>query len=467
MVNADGKVLFGASLRGAEAGRGRSRGVFDSLTDFETNLSLQAGDPLDLLGVEYIGTRVKGLKPIAFSQDNRGVIRASLTTGGEALLKIEAAGVSPLIRTGVEVPAFGTDTVRRFREVAQSATADALAVAYQLRAPRNRDSGILFLDHNGAILNATAREGETAFTEPGVFGQFRPQVAMESQDSCFFIAPYLLDGERKYRTSLFIARADGTAQSRYGTQVGEAAPGPGVTQGEVFRSFISVGERGSVAVLRATLKGGPKSQNEGIWNCNNIMWLRKGAEFDPVNHPGLHVRRIIKFWPVGNGQLVVQAVLGGANDAGVTKRNNQALLLRQDNDTWRILIRTGDANTSGGVPRRIVSADVDRFTGSYAVVAVTTNGSAVNLGLWKGTTLEGTNHLDDDNRKPDLALEKGSFYRTADTNGVKVRSFSLRPPPAPGGAAARGQGQVVRGTGRVVLTLNGGKIREELVVSDL
>lgn len=182
---------------------------------------------------------------------------------------------------------------------------------------------------------------------------------------------------------------------------------------------------------------------------------------DAVNLPGLFVKRILKFWPVGDDQLVVRAVLGGA---GVKRTNNQVLLLRKADGKWQVLLRTGDA--APGVALATVSklsaVEVDRMNGHYAVLGALTGTSArANQALWMGQTSLGDDTARAVERLPRLVLRKGDIYTTAVTPADPIRGLVMNPVDEKMGAGARGQGQMVGGDGSVAITIIG---RQKVVV---
>jgi hypothetical protein len=381
------------------------------------------------------------------------------------LLKDNGAFLRPVLRTGNAVAELGGAVPANFLEVAQHYSKDLLAVCYTLQpnsslgVNKTNDSGVLLVNHAGAAQSFSAREGFDIPFE-GTLGQLSGRVAMTEQEIAFFTASYVPENETRAKQALFTTHALTGITSRYGPDQGDVPDG---APGTAYRSFVALNERGLLAVLRATLQGGPASQNEGIWNCGSVMLLRKGVEFDLDDYPGLVVTRILKFWPVGGDQLVVQAQLGGT---GVKGSNNQALLLRQADGDWQMLMRTGDVapGSSPAVLSKLSVAEVDRVNGHYAVLATLKGtSSATNQGLWIGHTQAGDDDLAENLRLPQLLLRKGGLYTTSQTPLGSIKGLMFKPVEDKTGAGARGQGLVVGADGSVLVTVLGDRKVQELV----
>ncbi len=475
VLNDAGASLFETALSGNGASKSRNRAVFSTLSGTGLDLLLQKGTMLSGFGGLPSSAKISSFVAPALNQTGRGIFQVTVSGKGisksnnRLLVLDNGAFLSPVLRTGAALPEFGGAATSSFGEVAQHYTDDALALNYKLKAnsslgvSKTNDSGILFLDHDGVVLSFAAREGGSSFGGGGVFGQFPGQVALATGTQAFFLTPYTPTGE-KARQAIFTCTVDGTTAFRYGPEVGD--PATDLFNGETFRSFVAVNERDFIAVLRATLKGGPSSQNEGLWNCGSSLHLQKGVEFDTTNHPGLVVTKILKFWPVGTDQLVVQAQLGGT---GVKGSNNQALLLRQLDADWQILLRTGDTapgTTSRETISKLNMVEVDRVNGHYAVLGTLKGAaSSANQALWMGQTGLGDDTVDADEpqRLPRLVVRKGEVYTTEQTPAGQIKGLALKPVADKTGAGARGQGLIVGADGSLLLTITGDRKVQELV----
>ena len=206
--------------------------------------------------------------------------------------------------------------------------------------------------------------------------------------------------------------------------------------------------------------------------------MQKGAAFTPkgvdptgadpltlLDFPGIQVTRILRFWPVAPDQVIVQAVLGGT---GVTKSNNTAVLLRQSDGEWVILLRGGQVAPGGGSPSvkvgAIQSVEVDPIQGNYAIVASLVGASATsNQALWGGVATAGT-PSSRQRSLPTLRLRKGDPYSSDRTARDLIRSISLKIATEPTGGSGRGLGQAVNANGDIAVTLTGDRRIQELVL---
>jgi hypothetical protein len=214
------------------------------------------------------------------------------------------------------------------------------------------------------------------------------------------------------------------------------------------------------AVFKGLLNGVPASANEGLWRADELL-LREGDSFTSL--PGVQVSSILRFWPVGFDQVVLQVVLRGT---GVNAANNQALVLRQANGQFQVLVRTGDrpAGIGSAVLRSIVAVDVHPNSGTYALLTTLTGAPGSNLALWAGNTTLGNDNSQQALRLPILQLRKGDIYGTPRQSLGVVRSLSLKPAVNRSGAGGRGLAQVVGFDGDVAIYITGDRGVTELVL---
>jgi hypothetical protein len=153
---------------------------------------------------------------------------------------------------------------------------------------------------------------------------------------------------------------------------------------------------------------------------------------------------------------------------GVNVTNNQALILRQLDENFLILLRTGDAAPGVGLSRVKVAAlqaiDVDPINGHYAILgSLTGAATTANQALWSGQTRLGDDTTNQFQRLPKLRLQKGERYRTEVTNGDLIRSLALKPAVDASGVGGRGLAQVVSANGQILLTITGDRAVQETV----
>lgn len=477
-VNGGGRILFELGVTGAGASKGRNRLMLSTLgADGLVDLALQRGQEVSGLGGWPAGAKVASLTTPVVNQAQRGIFQITAAGKGisgasnRLIVQDDGDGLRAVRRTGLPFAEFGGAVPSAFREVLQHYTNDLLAVSYTLQrskplnvTPKN-DSGVVLINHAGAVQSFGAREGETIFGGGGLFGQFTGRAALATGTHVFFIAPYLPTGERKAKQGVFYSNADGSVAFKYGPSQGELAPG--TFNGEVLNTFVGVNERDFVSLLRATMKGVSTKQNEGLFNCGSVLLLQKGVPFDSVNLPGVFVTRFLRYWPVDDDQLVVQAVLGGERGAGVTGSNNQALLLLQANGDWQVLLRSGDPapGASPATVAKISAVEVDRVNGHYLVLGTLRGATAAsNQALWRGRTKLGNDTTEQALRLPQLALRKGDVYRSTLTPGGSIKSLALKIVVDPTGAGARGLGQSAGSAGDAIVTITGDRKVQELVL---
>ncbi len=473
-------TLSELTLAGAGAARGRNRAIFSTLgAGGEMALALQSGDEMAGLGAGYLtGQRVKTLlAPVANRAASGGLFRATVSGKGlnagnnQALLRDNGTFMSLLRRTGQPVAELGGALPSAFVEVAQAFDSDTVAISYKLGkgaggVGAGSDSGVLVLDHAGVVLGATApsQEGQPEFGGSGLLGQSTGRVAAAQNGRIHFTAAMLPGAGGKAVQAVFGIGREGVGFARHALQ-GDAAPG---AEPALFRAFPALSQTADAVLFRATLSGSPAASNEGLWRGGDL-WLRKGVVFDAANHPGLFVKRIVKFWPVGDDQLVVLALLGGT---GVKGTNNQALLLRQSNGEFLMLLRKGQpapgAGNSAVTVAAIQAVEVDPVNGHYAVLG-SLKGAAktANQVLWAGQTTLGNNTASQRQlRLPAQRLRKGDSYRSAFTYKDLIRGLSLKPAVDPTGAGGRGLGQVIGSGGRVVVDITGDRKTQERLLLD-
>lgn len=209
------------------------------------------------------------------------------------------------------------------------------------------------------------------------------------------------------------------------------------------------------------LEPAPTTSNEGVWTENDLLLLRKGQSIGG----GLNSARILRIWGVNGFQLLAQVQLSGT---GVNATNNQALILRQSDENFLILLRSGDAAPGVGLSRVKVAAlqaiDVDPINGHYAILgSLTGAATTANQALWSGQTRLGEDTTNQFQRLPKLRLQKGERYRTEVTNGDLIRSLSLKPAVDASGVGGRGLAQVVSANGQILLTITGDRAVQETV----
>ncbi len=473
-VNASGAVLADFTLTGAGSVGGKNRAIFFApSTRGPLDLVLQTGDLLSTLsGGLPANAKATALTVQISQQARRGVFQTTIsgtgiTTSNNLLLMMDnGVGVSLLHRTGQAINGLSNATAAKFVEVLQSHDRDLITVSYQLKTSTtpvvttSNDTGLLLLDHAGAIgANLAAREGAsaTAFAGSGTFGQFTGRAAA-GQGSTIHFGALFTPTIGPSVTGIFRMTTDGVTKATTAA-VGSPAPGAGAN----FASFPSLSSIGSDALFKATLTGAA-AINEGLWRGPATLLLRKGDAVDAVNLPGVKFGSTLRFWPAGSTQVIVQVTLTGT---GVSATSNQALVLRQANGAYLVLLRTGNAAPGCGPAKvlAISAVDVNPVTGRYVVLGTLSGALATaNQALWSGNPALGDDTTSQILRQPVLRLRKGQNYTTENTPQSLVRSITLTPAIDTTGAGGRGLAQCIGSGGDIAVYILGDRSLTELVM---
>jgi hypothetical protein len=316
--------------------------------------------------------------------------------------------------------------------VLQSAPLNAVAISYGLRrdtateVKSSNDTGLLVLNHSGLLTAGAAREGAPAFGGMGTFGQFVGRAACQQSGIVCFGASYVPTGEKRGVQGLFWIGANGASDGFVAGAGTEFEAGSEVK----LRSLLAWASSGSTALYRATLTGpGVKSGNNEVIRRGSANWLRKGQDIGG----GLLVKRIVRFWPVADDQMVALVLLSGP---GVNSRNQQALVLRQSDGVFLMLARTGEAapGISEANLRSIQAVEVEPVSGNYAVLGSLVSATKNNQALWKGNTRVGNNTNLQAQRLPQgIARKSAAYTSTLQTTAGRIRSLVT----AAGGGAQR------------------------------
>jgi hypothetical protein len=477
-VNAAGAVLADFTLTGAGAA-GKNRALF-AAPEFGGALSLvmQKGDKLaDLGGGLPANAAAAALSGQVMHQPWRGLFQATVTGSGinaannRLLLLDNGVSVSLLRRTGQPIGSgpMANTVVAAFNEVLQSHDRDLITLNYKLGPPAATtasDTGILLFDHAGHLIpNFAANEGLQAFGNDGNFGQFTGHACAGQGDFVHFGAAFKPSAGPAV-AAVFRMSVDGLQTARLAQAQSSADDPPGVPEPDaVFSSFTGISQLGDEALVKATLQGVPVQTNEGLWSLPaGGLLLRKSLPVDTANLPGVVIARILRFWPAGATQVIVQVQLSGP---GVTAANNQALALRQSDGALLLLLRTGtEAPGVGPAKLKTFSAvEVHPVTGHYAVLGTLTGAApSANQALWTGNPALGNDAALQLLRLPVLRLRKGMTYTTANTPLSVVRSIAFKPAADATGAGGRGLAQAIGSNGDLAVYLVGDRKLTELVL---
>jgi hypothetical protein len=350
-----------------------------------------------------------------------------------------------------------------FSDVLQAADMNNfLAVRYSLRTgvaatTTATDSGLFLINHNGGMLVSAAREGANAFSGGGKFGQFVRQGVAGTWLN--FVAKFVPTVGAS-ADALFYVDSAGTG-GRHSSYVQGVNPPGALSATEKFGSFTGITGRNDKFLVRALVSGAATAKNEGVWDEQNGLLLRKGETEIGSSQTATSITRV---WGTPT-QMVALVTLAGP---GVTALNNRALVLRQASGSYGTLLRTGSEAPGIGNHKVTISTiqavDVDHTNGRY-VVLVSLRGMPAesNQALYSGRTTAGSDGSGSPLRLPNLRLLKGNLYSTSATPNGRIAGIAIKPVLDPSGVGGRGQGQVINSTGDILVEITGDRRVKELV----
>ncbi len=474
-VSSEGKALYQSTLSGPGSAGGGRQALFTCSSGTPSELVLQTG-PLTInpnFGLPF-NTRATQLHHPLFHQPGRALFQAVVTGTGvhsgnnRLLLRQDGTQSRILLRTGIPIGAgdLASASMASLNEVLQGQQEDVITVHYRLQLSRgakvtkSSDTGMLLLRHSGVVIsNFAAREGLPDFGGSGVFGQFTG-ISTAGLGGRLHFTAWHKPASGKAVPAVFSMTPSGS-ETGMAAYAGKPAP---EAAGAVFSAFPALSQSGPSALVRATLKGGSKAANEGLWNLHTSQLLvAKGGLLDAVQWPDVKIKRILRFWPAGAG-VMVQVQLAGK---GVSAANNQALLLRQTDGVVFLLLRTG-VPAPGVVPARlraISAVEVNPVTGMYAVLGTLAGAAAnANQALWMGNATYGDNSDFQHLRLPQLVLRKGEFYSSGVTPLSGIRSLAMWPAQDRTGAGGRGLAQILGGNDGLAVFITSNRNLVELVL---
>ena len=462
-INATGRTMIGTSLSGTGSNAGTDKGVFDDLA---------TGDLLDLAAKSRddlgAGVKIASLS-VPLLNDTDGLFNAALTGTGvttlnnQALLRDNGTAVSPMLRTGQAVTAFGGATLLKIGQTAQKNSGGRFSSYVTLRTgvggtTTANDSGILFFDSIVGIILNGEREGDASPIAGINYGQFTPRVSYGNTVGAFNA---MLSGPVAENQAIFARDVNGPATLI--ARKGAAANGAG---GALYSAFL--GENNcpsSQPIYRATLSGTGVTtlNNEGVWfdfaAGNPALIARKGSEAPGSKSGASYVWASILQVAGQQNRVIVRGTVRGT---GITTANDEIVCLYQEDGSAIVLHREGDpvhgcgTAKAGPILRMEVSA-----TGNYRLIitligAATTN----NLALLGGNTTKGNTTTESSLRKPELMLRKGTLIGLNSLTGpTRITSIAFAHPGSQDttGMLAKGLAGVVSSGGTLVkLTLSDG-----------
>ena len=425
-INGDGRVVVATSLSGAGSNAGKDKAVFDDLA---------AASVLDLASKsrDDAGTGVKiGTLSSPFMNNAHALFQATLTGTGVTALNnriiVRDDGTAPasLLRTGATLGTFGGAALQTWGALAQSSVNPEFVSILTLRkgvagTSAINDSALAVLNSTTGAIAGQERENADSPVSGIKFGQFVR--ASFQYDTVAYSA--MLSGPAAQNQGFFTKKM-GNASNLVMRKGGDAI---GIT-GAIVSAFLGEAVNASGrTVLRAKISG------TGITPATNeVIWQQIGMMLSPVARTG----SLAPGQPVGGAvwnrftQIVPQndrtIIRGQLRGTGVTAANDEIVSLLQEDGSFLVLLREGDAlpGCNGAKVGAIVRLEVAP-TGQYrALVTLTGTGvtAASNLALIGGSTVTGTTTSSSSLRKPWLLLRKGALV-SLNSLAAPVRVLSL------------------------------------------
>ena len=462
-----GAVFYTSTLRGTGAPRGRNSAIFANTAADLDYLSMQNGSLVSGVVGLPLGAKITSLgNPISNTTITHGLYLAKVkgtaisSTNNTLLLHDNGSFVSPVARTGQAVTALSGAQPSAYRAVLQhSAGVDEIDLLTTLKTgvastTAINDSALLRLAHDGTEI-AAVREGEPAYGGGGNFGQIT--FITTADDHTFFICPFLPTTSGLPSAALFHTGLD-DGRNIAMTQRSTAG---GSLSWEKFSTFTGLTHQGSKGLVRATLSRSAASKNEGVWLDDNTLLLRKGDTIPG----GAVIARILRVWGTSGDQALAHVTLTGRE---VTLRNNQALILVQNDLTLYTLLRSGDPATATGIAKATIgviqAVDLNHNNGHYAVLtSVSGTAASANQALWTGQTTLGDDSTLQYQRLPRLRMRKGERYTTEATPRDTVLGLAIKPAADASGVGSRGLAQIISSSGDLLVEITGNHNIKELV----
>lgn len=488
-IDPSGDAAFCANLSGPGSAGGRDKVGAASISQSVIPRH-KTRDPIAFFGE---GVVIQNFRPPIYNRSGRYLQHQFLRGPGINAFNrqlIRGPFGTLVLRTGDPIFALtnfsGTPEALTFTEIVQKpgdSGDNLIGVAYRLRrnvggVNATNDSGVLLARDDGSAPSDTeAREGNAAIFGT-TYAQFFGRVA-QSQSNYYAYSAYVVPngGGRPLQQCFMNEEANNTLLFNVAKQGDDAPLGiyrRSPEETAAFRTILGEGMMSFDGVVRARIvRSENRSRNEGLWAAfESIPRIIKGEEFDA---PGTFLQRILRFWSVGNGNIVLLIKLSGP---AVNPSNDCALAMleyRSDSDLWQLrkLLREGDAICDWDCPRirTIQRVDVDPINGNYAVVVALTGSPRRNQALLTGNAnLAHPNNPDPAGgnftalHRPNPVLRKGTLYNTPHAEATRLRSIVLEPRIDRTGSGGKGLGQVINENGEVVLCLQFDDGAKEMVV---
>ncbi|TDU72796.1 FG-GAP repeat protein [Prosthecobacter fusiformis] len=455
-VTPDAHVLLQATVSGTGASGGRTSGIWSRLGG-SFDLALRTGDSINssanapkvtgltnpvhtFFGVTTFYAKIKG-PGITANNDEQWVM-----DNGTSVTTLVSEG--NLLDSGEAIGGLG--------QMVNSSNEGMAAMIVGLRSSPTKavskanDSAALMFGLPGDTVVASVIEGTDSPIAGVKFGQVGPRITLDRDTA--IVPAALVSGS----TVVTAANNACLVQFRPGSPTfilarkGAAAPNVGGQTSGVFNAFLGECNSGFSYLIRASLTGVPTGENEGLWgNGINLLNLiaQKGKQV-PQLATGIKYAAFLRYTCGTYGFTVLAKISGpgvsAANDLVLVHYPSAASAL----SGARLLMREGDFAPDGGGARigLIQKVEVDRTSGSYAIITTLTDSDAASSqALWTGKLTSNTqSNALVEFEKPRLRLRRGSFQSLGSvTSALTTIDFMI--PLDPTGAGGRGLGSPVGG----------------------
>lgn len=241
-----------------------------------------------------------------------------------------------------------------------------------------------------------------------------------------------------------------------------AQAGDEASVGVKYSSFVAISLSHDFQRTFKTLLSGTgvnTTNNEGIYRTGLGKVWRKGEPLNATDYPGVNIIRVLKFWSLRHGQVILLAQLKGTK---VTAANDVALVLVNPFDRNHVLLREGDfaEGSDGARILTIQRVDVEPVGSQYVVIASLTGSSATNQALFTGRTT-GVDQLPINPRlaRAGMRLRKGTAYDPGSFGlpigtSIKLSTLSITTSTDTAGAGGKGLGHAIEPLGNIGLMMD-------------
>ena len=476
VVSGSGSTAFVSTLTGSTAGTGvMAKGLWKEAAGTHY-LFGRKGRPIGESGT----TTIDGFKTPIFNDDTDVLFEIAKKETAPAAIRpainsYSAPAVEPIYMflAGDVYSGLNGTTISRFDETVQDYDfTGATAAAVHCKTGTTRvtlanDTAVARVDGTGHAplvgpgVLAFAESQPTPIGSDIRYGQMVPRVSIMKQSimwaSALVAGPTTPSGALHSQTSRALFQRLPGAAAGLIARAGDVA-----SAGANYNTFLAAMESyDQQPTFKVTLTGPAvtTATNEGIYRYGLGKVWRKGDLLHASDYPGVKISRVLKFWSLRHGQVILLAALSGTR---VTPANDLALILVNPYDRNYVLLREGDytAGADGAKVATIQKVDVEPVGSQYVVLASLTGSTATNLALFTGRTTDlGPLPINPRLARAGMKLRKGTAYDTGLPGlptgiSTKITTMSITTTTDVAGAGGKGLGQAINDSGLVGLTID-------------